>query len=169
MAADPDGVVGCGVGLPWDLPQELVHFRRTTEGQPIIMGRKTFEEMTSDQLQGRPVYVFTQKLLTRSNLEYEVFNSFYDWDVKKHMLPDAYMIGGAEIAHLFLRHQALDGFILTRIHRSYVGDVCMDLSLFEGWHTLKQGVYDDYTINYMVPPSTKGTFNDIFIRASHKT
>ena len=28
--------------MPWHLPEDLKHFRRTTMGRPMIMGRKTW-------------------------------------------------------------------------------------------------------------------------------
>lgn len=31
--------------LPWDLPEDMKHFRALTTGHPIIMGRKTFESI----------------------------------------------------------------------------------------------------------------------------
>lgn len=37
------------LGLPWHIPEDLKHFRRTTKGHAIIMGRKTFEAI------GRPL------------------------------------------------------------------------------------------------------------------
>ena len=43
LAAAENGVIGRGDALPWELPDDLQHFKRTTMGRPIIMGRKTFE------------------------------------------------------------------------------------------------------------------------------
>ena len=40
LAAAENGVIGRGDALPWDLPDDLQHFKRTTLGHPIIMGRK---------------------------------------------------------------------------------------------------------------------------------
>ena len=45
LAAAENGVIGRGDALPWDLPDDLQHFKRTTIGRPIIMGRKTFESV----------------------------------------------------------------------------------------------------------------------------
>jgi dihydrofolate reductase len=35
--------IGQGGRMPWHLPADLQHFKRTTMGKPVIMGRKTWE------------------------------------------------------------------------------------------------------------------------------
>lgn len=35
--------IGLAGKLPWHLPTELQHFKRTTMGKPVVMGRKTWE------------------------------------------------------------------------------------------------------------------------------
>ena len=37
LAAADNGVIGRGDALPWDLPDDLRHFKRTTLWRPIIM------------------------------------------------------------------------------------------------------------------------------------
>jgi dihydrofolate reductase len=41
--------IGRDNALPWRLPDEMAHFKRTTIGKPVIMGRMQFEAM------GRPL------------------------------------------------------------------------------------------------------------------
>ncbi|WP_329609342.1 dihydrofolate reductase [Arthrobacter sp. ATA002] len=38
-----DGVIGRDGGMPWHLPEDLAHFKATTAGHPVIMGRRTWE------------------------------------------------------------------------------------------------------------------------------
>ena len=40
-----NGVIGHGGTLPWRLPEDLAHFKRTTMGAPVIMGRKTWDSL----------------------------------------------------------------------------------------------------------------------------
>lgn len=40
-----NGAIGRGQQLLWQLPADLRHFRETTSGQPVIMGRKTWESL----------------------------------------------------------------------------------------------------------------------------
>jgi dihydrofolate reductase len=40
-----NGVIGAGNSLPWQLPEDLRHFRTLTSGHTVIMGRKTWESI----------------------------------------------------------------------------------------------------------------------------
>lgn len=51
-------VIGKGDTMPWHLPAELRHFKQTTMGKPIIMGRKTFDSI-GRALPGRQNIVIT--------------------------------------------------------------------------------------------------------------
>lgn len=49
VAYAQNNVIGRDNSLPWKLPSDLAHFKRTTLGHPVIMGRKTWESL------GRPL------------------------------------------------------------------------------------------------------------------
>ena len=53
-------VIGNGGTLPWDLPDEMAHFTRTTMGHPVIMGRRTFQSRGSP-LPGRQNIVLSRR------------------------------------------------------------------------------------------------------------
>ena len=38
-----DGVIGRDGGMPWHLPEDLAHFKASTLGHPVVMGRRTWE------------------------------------------------------------------------------------------------------------------------------
>jgi len=42
-AVAENGVIGAGSRIPWRIPSDMAHFKRTTMGKPIIMGRRQFE------------------------------------------------------------------------------------------------------------------------------
>ena len=58
-AVGRNGVIGAGEALPWRLPGDFAHFKQTTLGKPLIMGRKTFESI------GRPLPGRTNIIVTR--------------------------------------------------------------------------------------------------------
>ncbi|MFZ6820218.1 dihydrofolate reductase [Undibacterium sp. Ji22W] len=45
VATDKKNGIGIKNQLPWHLPEDLAHFKRTTSGHTIIMGRKTFDSI----------------------------------------------------------------------------------------------------------------------------
>lgn len=49
VAYSSNRVIGRDNALPWKLPGDLAHFKRSTLGRPIVMGRKTWESL------GRPL------------------------------------------------------------------------------------------------------------------
>lgn len=53
--------IGFEGGMPWHLPGELQHFKASTMGKPIVMGRKTWESI-GRALPGRQNIVVSRKL-----------------------------------------------------------------------------------------------------------
>jgi dihydrofolate reductase len=49
VATDAQRGIGINNTLPWRLSEDMAHFKRTTTGHPVIMGRKTFDSI------GRPL------------------------------------------------------------------------------------------------------------------
>ena len=44
-ARSRNNVIGVNGDLPWHLPEDLAHFKQTTLGQPVIMGRLTWQSI----------------------------------------------------------------------------------------------------------------------------
>ncbi|WJV44215.1 dihydrofolate reductase [Streptomyces flavofungini] len=40
-----DGVIGADNGIPWRLPEDMAHFKATTLGHPVVMGRRTWDSL----------------------------------------------------------------------------------------------------------------------------
>lgn len=40
-----NGAIGRDGDMPWHLPEDLAHFKATTLGKPVIMGRRTWESL----------------------------------------------------------------------------------------------------------------------------
>lgn len=55
------GVIGHAGTLPWHLPEDLKHFRRTTQNRTVLMGRRTWESLPAHvrPLPGRRNIVLT--------------------------------------------------------------------------------------------------------------
>ena len=53
-------VIGRDGDMPWHLPEDLRHFKATTMGHPMVMGRKTFDSI-GRVLPGRRTIVVTRQ------------------------------------------------------------------------------------------------------------
>lgn len=40
-----DGVIGAANAVPWRLPEDMAHFKATTLGHPVVMGRRTWDSL----------------------------------------------------------------------------------------------------------------------------
>jgi dihydrofolate reductase len=62
-ARSRNGVIGKDNTLPWRLPEDLAHFKQTTLGCPVIMGRKTWDSLPAKfrPLPGRRNIVVTRQ------------------------------------------------------------------------------------------------------------
>lgn len=58
-----DRVIGAGGVMPWHLPEDLRHFRELTDGDPVVMGRRTWESLPERfrPLPGRTNVVVTRR------------------------------------------------------------------------------------------------------------
>ncbi len=110
--------IGRDNALPWRLPGDLAHFKRTTLGCPIIMGRKTWDSL-GRPLPGRRNIVVTRTsgLLTPGA---EVATSL---PAALELVKDtdqAFVIGGGQLYAQAL-HVA-DRVIATEVHAIVEGD-----------------------------------------------
>lgn len=111
-------VIGRDNALPWKLPGDLAHFKRTTLGRPIIMGRNTWESL------GRPLPGRTNIVITR-NPDYAATGAVVVPTVEAALAAcpadqEAFVIGGAQIFALTLPQA--DRIIATEVHADVEGD-----------------------------------------------
>jgi len=120
VAMDTGGVIGRDNGLPWHLPADLQHFKQTTMGKPILMGRKTHESI------GRPLPGRTNIVITRDSgyraAGCVVVNSIDAALAAAGDQDEIMVIGGADFYRQVLPRT--DTIYLTRIHEAFDGDTC---------------------------------------------
>lgn len=88
-------VIGRNGRLPWHLPDEMAHFLRTTQGKPVIMGRRTFESA------GRPLPGRLNIVLSRGGFHAAGVRVAQDLPAAlaiaaEHPADECFVTGGAE-------------------------------------------------------------------------
>jgi dihydrofolate reductase len=121
LARAANGVIGHRNALPWHLPEDMAHFKRTTLGCPVIMGRKTWDSLPP---KFRPLPGRLNVVVTRQP----------DWQAQDALVahsltqacelcpPDsnAWVIGGAEIYAQAL--PLASSAVVTEIAENFEGD-----------------------------------------------
>lgn len=130
VAAAENNVIGRDNDLLWHIPADFKHFKATTMGKPMIMGRKTFESLPGI-LPGRPHIVVSRSGFTHegatscSSLEEAIE------EAKKIANDEVFIIGGAQIYEQAL--PLCDRLYLTRVHNTYEGDAFFPEINLDDW------------------------------------
>jgi dihydrofolate reductase len=121
FARASNGVIGHNNALPWHLPEDMAHFRRTTLGCPVIMGRKTWDSLPT---KFRPLPGRLNVVVTRQSGWHAIGT------LVAHSLPQAcelcppdstaWVIGGAEIYAQAL--PMASAAVVTEIDATFDGD-----------------------------------------------
>jgi dihydrofolate reductase len=117
-AVAANGMIGKDGRLPWQLPEDLRHFKRLTLGHPVIMGRRTWESLAKP-LAGRDNIVVTHQI------GYEAPGAAIAGSLEGALAlctgePVAFVIGGRRLFAESLPLAA--GLVLTEIQRDFPGD-----------------------------------------------
>ncbi len=138
-----DRVIGHLGKMPWHLPEDLAHFKRTTLGCPVIMGRKTWDSLPPKfrPLPGRLNVVISSDAQTREILKK---NGCLPLQNLREALsfceqsgePQVWVIGGAQIyaQGLPLAHKV----VVTEIDGTFEGDAFAP-TLDDAWREVQRG------------------------------
>ena len=120
VAVSSNGVIGRDGDLPWHLPADLKHFKCTTMGHHLIIGRRTWEEV-GKPLPGRTIVVVTR---SRRFFPEGVFVVRSVEQALELAAEDDEPIigGGSQIYRIALARDLVDRIYLTRIHAEVEGD-----------------------------------------------
>lgn len=133
VAMDLDGVIGRDSDLPWHLPADLKHFKDTTMGCPMIMGRRTYDAI------GRPLPGRTSVVLTRDDEWYvpgvQIVNSIAEAldiaGIEAGADGWAWVIGGGAIYAALLPH--CERLLVTHVEARVEGDTWFPYIDWDQW------------------------------------
>ena len=120
-----NGVIGMNNQMPWHLPEDLAHFKRTTLGCPVLMGRKTWESIPAKfrPLPGRANLVITRQPNWQAEGAHVVHSLEEGLTLALAHCPegkDLWVMGGAEI---YAQAASIaEEAVVTEIDADYEGD-----------------------------------------------
>ena len=138
VAVAENGVIGKDNAMPWKLSEDLQHFKRTTMGKPIVMGRKTYESI-GKPLPGRTNIVITRNAgfhakgieVTRSLDEALAMAKEI---AARDGVDEIVVIGGAEIYAAAI--PVADRLYITEVHASVEGDAVLGAIDWSFWREI---------------------------------
>ena len=120
VAMSANRVIGRDGDLPWHLPVDLRHFKKTTMGHHLIIGRATWDEV------GKPLPGRTMVVVTR-NRDFPAEGVLVAHSVQEALSlarddDEPFIGGGAEIYRQALDAGIPDRLYITRVHAEVEGD-----------------------------------------------
>ena len=117
-------VIGKDNKLLWHIPDDFRHFKETTMGKPIIMGRRTYESI-GKALPGRTNIVITTKpesiqgdVVTASSVDDAISKA--QKIAEETLVDEIFIIGGGQIYAAAMPQ--VDRIYLTVVHQNFEGD-----------------------------------------------
>jgi len=140
VAVSSNGVIGRDGGLPWRLSADLRHFKRTTMGHHLIIGRRTWEEV------GKPLPGRTMVVLTRdwgfSADGVEVVHSLEEALAVARGDDEPFIAGGAQIYRIALEAGLVDRIYFTRVHAEVEGDTLFPPIDLDEWKLVAEDPHE---------------------------
>ncbi|MEM6393353.1 MAG: dihydrofolate reductase [Planctomycetota bacterium] len=123
--------IGQAGGIPWRLPGDFKHFKQTTMGHTLIMGRATYEEINAALpgrlnivLTSRPDYPAAEGIVVLPSMEAALERAAQHSD-------EAFIAGGARLyREMFDR---VERVYETVVHTEVDGDTFVPAFDFAGW------------------------------------
>lgn len=114
-AVASDGAIGRQGGLLFNVKADMRHFKETTMGHPVIMGRKTFESLPKGALPGRRNVIISRNASYTAERA-ETAMSLADAVSLCRESDEVFIIGGAQVYAEAL--PLADRLVLTRFDRT---------------------------------------------------
>lgn len=121
-AVSIDGVIGIGDEIPWRIPEDFKHFRETTMGNILLVGKTTYQTLPPKALEGREYIVLNGgeyiKDLDPNNFQFSSLDTvFYLTTNENSKIDKIFVIGGASIYDQLIDH--CDEAIITWVNKTY--------------------------------------------------
>lgn len=131
VAISSNGYIGKEGRMPWHSKEEFKHFKRTTNGQIVVMGRKTYESI-GKPLKNRVNIVFSSTKVNHPDVltvhSKEQFDNLVNLLIRTRELDqDIFIIGGNQLFKLF--DGQIEEFIVSRMKLEVDGDTKLEYSL----------------------------------------
>lgn len=122
-------VIGKDGKMPWHIRDELMYFKQTTMGKPMVMGRKTFDSIGRRLLPGRQTIILST--IETPGEGYQVARNTEEALRLAGDVPELMIIGGATLYEQFL--PLANKLYISWIKQDYAGDTYFPKLDWQQW------------------------------------
>ena len=144
-AVSENGIIGRENKVPWNVSDELKHFKEKTSESAIIFGSKTFESI-GKPLKNRINIVISSKspkILQKNVLYFESVRKAYSY-LRKSKYSKVYIGGGAQIYTNTIKHA--EEMLISHMNFKIDGDTKFPKINLKLWNIIEQIYYDQFTL-----------------------
>jgi len=113
--------IGIANRMPWHVPEDMAQFKRLTMGEPVIMGRKTFESLPLNSRTGERVLTGRQMLVVTRDPHFKASEVMAVRSLEDALTAcgdrQIFIIGGGQIYKEAMDKDLVDDMILTRFNK----------------------------------------------------
>ena len=128
-----NGVIGADGGIPWHLPEDFAHFKASTLGHTLVMGRATYESI------GRPLPGRTTIVVTRDP-EWSAEGVFVAHSLEEALAmggdPEVFVAGGSSVYEAALPYA--DAQLISEVDLEPEGDSFYPAVDTDVWHEVSR-------------------------------
>ncbi|HZW45189.1 MAG TPA: dihydrofolate reductase [Dermatophilaceae bacterium] len=138
-AVGANHVIGREGEMPWHLPEDLAHFKATTMGHTLVMGRKTYDSI-GRALPGRRTIVMTSQIGWHAP-SVEVAHSLAE-ALALAGPTEVYIVGGGDVYQQAMPFA--DRLMLTEVDQSPEGDVVFPTIDLAHWRETSRQAHEGF-------------------------
>jgi len=146
-AVAKNNVIGKSNGeLPWHISEEFKHFKETTLGSPIIMGRKSFDALGKPLPKRENIIISKNKELSYPFADIKIFNNLIDAfrHCKNKNYEKVFVIGGGQIYSQAI--DLVDEMIISKLNFDAEGEVYFPKYDENNWEIVKRDKKEQFEI-----------------------
>jgi len=156
VAWDKNRLIGKDGGLPWKIKGDLPFFKKMTMGNPVVMGKNTWESIVKNMhgpLGGR------HNLVVSASVKIGYAGVLKCFDLKQALEEaaalfdppkDTFIIGGAQIYKAALDADLVDKMYVSEVKGDFEGDTYFPKFDETKWDVSTYAEYEDFTVKQWV-------------------
>lgn len=145
-ALGPNREIGLNGELPWNIPDEYAHYKKTVQGHYVLIGRKNFEANGGDVEGTKPIVLSRHDYTSPTAVCLKTMEQVVKY-AEDNAIETIFVVGGAEIYNLTLPY--LSEFYCSVVDYEGPADTYFPEYMSYEWEMVNQEIHEKWTLYHM--------------------